>query len=83
MDTHEAVKSTVKLSCDDPVQKFAERIFKRIHQIVGLAIALIMGVTVATAATAATAGVLLHKKIQTAECATDWHKHPTEQLIMS
>lgn len=65
----------VTLSCDDPEQKFAERILKRTHQIVGLAIAFIMGIIVATAATAR---VVLHKEIQIAECLTDWHKHSTE-----
>lgn len=37
-----------------------------------------MRIIVATAGTAATAGVMLHKEIQTAERVIDWNKHSTE-----
>ena len=52
------------------VQKLAERILKRTCQMVGLVVSLIWG-TIALTATAATAGVALHKEIQTAEFIRD------------
>lgn len=46
-------------------------------QMVGLAIAVILGI-IALRAMAATAGVGLHKGVQTAEIVGDWHKLSTE-----
>lgn len=59
------------------VQKLAERIFRRIHQMVGLIFAVIMRI-IALTATGATARVVLHKEIPTTGFVRNWHKHSTE-----
>ena len=66
-----------RLSCDDSGEQLAGRTGKGTCQMVGLAIAVILGI-IALRAMAAAAGVGLHKGVQMAEIVGDWHKLSTE-----
>lgn len=70
MVTHyRRIEAMTRLTC--------ERILRRIYRMIGLIIAVVLGI-IASTATAVTAGLVLHKEIQTAEFIKDWHKHSGE-----
>lgn len=57
-----------------PVRKLAERVLRRMQWIMGMIIAVVLGiVTLAT-----TARVVLHKEEQTAQSVKDWRMHSQE-----
>lgn len=74
LDSKEALEAWQDSPVRILVQKLTEKILRIIHWMIGLVIAVLMGI-ISLTATAATTGVSLHTEIQTADFVRDWHQY--------